>query len=268
MDDAEATARYREPVRIAALGALVLVLAGCGSMSSPFTRSDVSPAKKTEPRALASCAEGAQRRVESPRRALAAVVTVGATAYRAPGRDPIARFGRLNVNGVPTVLGVRAKRLDRRCVAQWYRVQLPMRPNGIVGWVRASEVELIPVTTRIEVDLSERRVTLYDRGRPVLSARAAIGSRATPTPTGRYYVNQRLVPRDPTGPFGPGAIGISAFSPVLTGWAQGGPIAIHGTNRPELIGGAVSNGCIRVHNAVLRRLFARALAGTPVAVSA
>ena len=170
MDDAEATARYREPVRIAALGALVLMLAGCGSMTSPFTRSDVSPAKKTEPRALASCAQGALRRVESPRRALAAVVAVRATAYRAPGQDPIARFGRLNVNGVPTVLAVRAKRLDRRCAAQWYRVQLPMRPNGIVGWVRASEVELAAVTTRIVVDLSERRIGPPDRVVEVLAA--------------------------------------------------------------------------------------------------
>jgi lipoprotein-anchoring transpeptidase ErfK/SrfK len=76
------------------------------------------------------------------------------------------------------------------------------------------------------------------------------------------------VPTDPTGPFGPGAIGISAFSEVLTGWTQGGPIAIHGTNRPDLIGQAVSNGCIRVRNDVLRRLFAAAISGTPVLVRA
>ena len=122
------------------------------------------------------------------------------------------------------------------------------------------------MTTRIEVDLSERRVTLFDRGRQVLTATAAIGSPQTPTPTGRYYVNQRLVPADTSGPFGPGAIGISAFSEVLTGWTQGGPIAIHGTNRPDLLGRAVSNGCIRVRNDLLRRLFDRTLAGTPVTV--
>ena len=208
------------------------------------------------------------RPVGTRTRSLAAVVTTRATAFRAPARGPFARFGRLNVNGVPTVLAVQAKRLDRDCRATWYRVQLPLRPNGVRGWVRASAVKLAPVTTRIEVDLSARRVTLYDRGRHVLSTTAAIGSGATPTPTGRYYVNQRLIPTDPSGPFGPGAIGISAFSPVLTGWAQGGPIAIHGTNRPELIGGAVSNGCIRIRNEVLQRLFERTLAGTPVLVTA
>jgi lipoprotein-anchoring transpeptidase ErfK/SrfK len=124
------------------------------------------------------------------------------------------------------------------------------------------------VRTRIVVDLSARRVTLFRAGRKVLATTAAVGSPATPTPTGRYYVNQRLVPTDPGGPFGPGAIGISAFSEVLTGWTQGGPVAIHGTNEPWLIGRAVSNGCIRVRNDDLRRLFKLAVAGTPVEIRA
>jgi lipoprotein-anchoring transpeptidase ErfK/SrfK len=66
--------------------------------------------------------------------------------------------------------------------------------------------------------------------------------------------------------YGPGAIGISAFSRVLTGWGQGGPIAIHGTDEPWSIGHAVSDGCIRVHNRVLRRIFRSTLAGTPVII--
>ncbi len=186
----------------------------------------------------------------------------------APGSHRIATFGAENVNGVPTVFAVLAKRVSAGCAPEWYRVQLPLKPNGLTGWVRARDVELAPVTTRIEVDLSDRRVTLFDRGRAVVTAEAAIGSPETPTPTGRYYVNQRLVPDDPSGPFGPGAIGISAFSEVLTGWTQGGPIAIHGTNRPDLIGRAVSNGCIRIRNDLLRRMFDGVLAGTPVTVSA
>ena len=96
----------------------------------------------------------------------------------------------------------------------------------------------------------------------------AVGSSATPTPTGSYYVNQRLIPTDTSGPFGPGAIGISAFSNVLTGWAQGGPIAIHGTNEPWSIGHAVSNGCIRLPNATLVQVFREAVAGTPVIIRA
>ena len=143
---------------------------------------------------------------------------------------------------------------------------LPLRPNGATGWVRASHVQLVRLRTRIVVDLSERRVSFYKRGRLVLTSTAAVGSSATPTPLGRYYVNQRLIPRDTSGPFGPGAIGISAFSDVLTGWTQGGPIAIHGTNEPWSIGRNVSNGCIRVRNDELRKLFAAAVLGTPVVI--
>jgi len=145
-------------------------------------------------------------------------------------------------------------------------VQLPQRPNGASGWVRAADVEIVPVHTRIVIDLSARRLTFHRDGKARLTTTAAVGSPATPTPTGRYYVNQRLVPRDTSGPFGPGAIGVSAFSNVLTGWTQGGPIAIHGTNEPSSIGHAASNGCVRVRNDILRRLFKVALAGTPVII--
>jgi lipoprotein-anchoring transpeptidase ErfK/SrfK len=107
---------------------------------------------------------------------------------------------------------------------------------------------------------------LFRRGKFVLGGRAAIGANATPTPLGRFYVNQRLVPTNPYGPFGVGAIGISAFSNVLTGWAQGGPVAIHGTNQPQLLGRQVSNGCIRIHNAVMRQMFRLAYSGTPVTI--
>jgi lipoprotein-anchoring transpeptidase ErfK/SrfK len=167
-----------------------------------------------------------------------------------------------------TVLGVRGRLVDHRCAATWYRVELPMRPNGATGWVRASAVRVGVVHTRIVVSLSERRLTLYRDGRPVLHAVAAVGGPSTPTPTGRFYVNQRLIAADPSGPWGPGAIGISAFSNVLTSWVQGGPIAIHGTNEPWSIGKAASHGCVRLDNAVLRRVFAAATAGTPVIIRA
>jgi hypothetical protein len=197
---------------------------------------------------------------------LAAVVGRRATAYRRPGRKPFATFGHLNQNDFPTVFRIVSAIRRSDCRATWYRVQLPIKPNGVEGFVRAGAVRLGSVHSRIVVQVSKRRLTLFRRGRPVLHTTVAVGSEATPTPVGSYYVNQRLVPTDPGGPFGPGAIGISAFSNVLTGWTQGGPIAIHGTNEPWSIGRAVSNGCIRVRNPVLRRLFAATPAGTPVVI--
>jgi lipoprotein-anchoring transpeptidase ErfK/SrfK len=200
--------------------------------------------------------------------AYAAYVRTTARAYRRPGRSPIARFRSRNQNGADMVFGVISAVRGANCRPVWYRVQLPTKPNGIVGYVRARDVRLRIVRSRIVVDLSDRRVTLYRNGRRVVSATVAVGTSATPTPLGRYYVNQRLIPSSPYGPFGVGAIGISAFSEVLTGWAQGGPVAIHGTNQPHLLGRAVSNGCIRVHNDAMRRMFRLARSGTPVLIKA
>jgi lipoprotein-anchoring transpeptidase ErfK/SrfK len=189
-------------------------------------------------------------------------------ALRRPNAGVIARFSRLNYNRLPMVFGVRGVVLDARCAPRWFRVQLPMKPNGIVGWVSASQVEIGTVRTRIEVDESARRLTLYENGRAVLVSHVAVGSPATPTPTGSFYVDQRLIPENPNGPYGPAAVGVSAFSNVLTGWTRGGPIGIHGTDAPWSIGHDVSNGCIRLPNSVVRRLFKLTFAGTPVIIHA
>jgi hypothetical protein len=244
--------------RLALLALLPLALAACGTAEQTSSVLAVHAQR---------CAPG-YRALASPKRAYAAVVRAHATAYRAPGGKRVADFGKVNVNDFPTVFGVVGKLVRADCEVAWLRAELPIKPNGATGWIRARDVDVWPVRTRILVDLSARRVTLFRAGRKVLAATAAIGAPATPTPTGRYYVNQRLVPTDPDGPFGPGAIGVSAFSEVLTGWTQGGPVAIHGTNEPWLIGRAVSNGCIRVRNDDLRKLFELAVAGTPVEIRA
>ena len=237
-----------------------LLAAGCGGARPVPPRSGV--AGKTAER----CDAATRTLTGSGSVAWAGYLRRPTTAFTRPGGAPISRFGLRNVNGVDMVFGVLAERVDTRCRATWLHVALPIRPNGATGWVRARNVVRRAVHTRITVDLSERRVRLYRNGRLVLTAPAAIGSAATPTPLGRYYVNQRLIPEDRSGPYGPGAVGISAFSPVLTGWTQGGPIAIHGTNEPWSIGHAVSNGCIRIPNAALRRVFPAAVSGTPVLI--
>jgi lipoprotein-anchoring transpeptidase ErfK/SrfK len=240
---------------------LLVVVAGCGGGGGT---QQARPAVKPKPQR--ACVAGDFHRLGSAKLAYAAIVRSRAVVSRSPAGRPFARFGRLNVNGVPTIFSARGVRVDARCRPAWYLVQIPKRPNGVTAWVPAAQVALARLRTRIVVDLSEKRVTLYRTGRRVLTTRAAIGSPATPTPTGSFYVNQRLIPRDKTGPFGPGAVGISAFSNVLTGWTQGGPIAIHGTNAPWSIGNAVSNGCVRIPNPMLRKLFAQALNGTPVLI--
>ncbi len=55
-------------------------------------------------------------------------------------------------------------------------------------------------------------------------------------------------------------MGVAAL--VLTG----GDYAIHGTNRPNSVGGFVSYGCIRMYNQDITRLFQEVAVGTPVYV--
>lgn len=55
---------------------------------------------------------------------------------------------------------------------------------------------------------------------------------------------------------------MGAAAMVLTG----GEYAIHGTNRPNSIGGFVSYGCIRMFNPDIMRLYQRVGVGTPVVV--
>jgi lipoprotein-anchoring transpeptidase ErfK/SrfK len=47
---------------------------------------------------------------------------------------------------------------------------------------------------------------------------------------------------------------------------RGGEYAIHGTDRPDLIGGFVSHGCIRMYNRDIAELYALVSVGTPVIV--
>jgi len=48
----------------------------------------------------------------------------------------------------------------------------------------------------------------------------------------------------------------------------GGEYAIHGTNRPNSVGGYVSYGCVRMYNQDISDLFERVTVGTPVVITA
>jgi lipoprotein-anchoring transpeptidase ErfK/SrfK len=240
------------------LASLVLLCATALAGASA-TAVSASPSK---PR----CRAGVLHPVGTPTAAFAAVARGETTTFKRPSGEKLATFARLNENGYPTTFSIVGAIVNASCGASWYRVKLPMRPNGITGYVRPGDVDVQKVTTRITIDLSRRELSLYRGRKRVLTTPVAVGSPATPTPVGRWYVNQRITTTDPNGPYGPAALGISAFSNVLTGWAQGGPIGIHGTNAPWSIGHAVSNGCIRVPNATLTRLFAATPGGTPVII--
>jgi len=262
-------------MRIAVVTLLALVLlAGCGGSghlrSEPGAAQPHRAAPLRVPRhslVRGSCDVASTIRATADR-SYAALVRGDAAIRTAPaGGRVLVRVARLDVNGYPTVLGVLGVRPARHgCRAAAYRVQLPTPPNGRSGWIDAGAVRVFAVRNRIVVDLSARRLTAYRAGAPALRVPVAVGASSTPTPTGRYVVDERWLLENANGPFGIAALGISAHSAVLRDWVQGGPIALHGTNEPWSIGRAASHGCVRLRNADMRRLLRLAPAGTPVVI--
>jgi len=181
-----------------------------------------------------------------------------------------ASFSRSTREGVPSVVVVPAEIRERDCRALWYRVRLAGRggARSESGYVRPGALAIFEVRTRVVVDLSRRRLTFFEDGRPVSSVPVAVGAPSTPTPRGRFFVVERIRVTDRDGPYGAAALALSAFSEKLTYWPEGGPVAIHGTNEPGSIGRAVSHGCVRLGAHDLQFLFSRIDLGTPVEIVA
>jgi len=144
----------------------------------------------------------------------------------------------------------------------WYHVSIPMRPNGTYGWIPAGTVSLAPTQGQIVVHRSSRTIDLFWQGKHVYHAKVAVGAPGMETPVGHFYVAARFVPYE--DPFlGVFAVETSAYS-RLTEWPGGGVVGIHGTSMPQLLGQAVSHGCVRVANSTAVQLRKYAPLGTPI----
>ena len=135
------------------------------------------------------------------------------------------------------------------------------------GWVPAETLGRRRHTNRrIVIDRARTRMTVLEAGEVVFATRVAVGAPGSPTPAGRTYLRERVVPPHPGGAYGVLAFGLSSYSPRKTGWPGGGQVGIHGTNQPGLIPGRISNGCVRLTNAAIRRLDRLTGVGTPVLI--
>ena len=148
----------------------------------------------------------------------------------------------------------------------WVRVRLAVLPNGTTGWVpRRALGPYRGVWTHLVVNRARMTATLRRQGKVIFRAPVGVGRSYLPTPRGEFYVRMKLAGfSDPM--YGPIAFGTSGRAPNLTGWPGGGFIGIHGTNKPELLPGAVSHGCIRMKNPDILRLAKLMPVGTPVTV--
>lgn len=178
---------------------------------------------------------------------------------------PDGRVTRVLAN--PTVENAVLNTLVLARHGDWLRVQLPVRPNGTTGWVRAADMAPYEVPYRIVVQLCRHRLTLFKGGKEVWAQPVAIGAPGTPTPKGAFYVDF-ITPMRASGAYGPYLVSVAGFSNVLNQFGKNGigQIGIHGTNRPSSIGTSASHGCVRLRNDNLRALVKVVPEGTPVLI--
>ena len=170
------------------------------------------------------------------------------------------------ITGGRTILPVIARATRGR--AHWLKVRIPGRPNGGNGWIAKRGTVVRTTSWSVVVRTSRRRVLVYRLGRLVRSFPAVVGKPSTPTPHGRFFVEEsvRMLPGSAGAPF---ALALSARSDVLQEF-EGGPgqIAIHGVaNLGGTPGTAVSHGCVRLANRSISWLAARIAPGVPVAIT-
>lgn len=136
-----------------------------------------------------------------------------------------------------------------------YRVLLPIRPNGSLGWVHKNDVDVLRHNQAIRVDLDNFTITVFDHEQEVLSTTIGVARENAPTPLGRYYTTEIIRPTTPDSVYGAFAYGLSGYSDTFVSFNGGpGQLGIHGTNDPSTIGTNVSAGCVRLTNEDITRM--------------
>ncbi len=130
--------------------------------------------------------------------------------------------------------------------------------------VQRAEVKLV-------VDLSDRQVLVYRNTAAVARYPLAVGQSGWETPTGSFQINRmqrnpawqhpitgEVIPPGVNNPLGNHWIGFTHNGKTEIGF--------HGTYQEDLIGQAVSHGCLRMRNQDVEALYRQVALGTPVLV--
>jgi lipoprotein-anchoring transpeptidase ErfK/SrfK len=124
---------------------------------------------------------------------------------------------------------------------------------------------------QLVVDLSDRRVYVYSKDTVIASYPIGVGKRGWETPTGSFQILHKQ--RDPIWqhPITGKVFSSGTDSPLgdrwIGFWTDGrNQIGFHGTPDDEVIGSAISHGCLRMRNPDVRLLYKQVSLGTPVEV--
>jgi hypothetical protein len=238
-------------VRRAAAGlAFAILLAGCGGGGAP--RRLATPWRLHAPRLAVPA--------PPPAGVLRALVVRPTALRAAPGGRMLGWVGLRTGYGTRRALPILASR------GSWIAVRVAELPNARPGWIRASAAVVQAVRWSLVADLSARTLTVRHAGRVVARYRVSIGAAATPTPTGRFGVTDRLRVA-PDSPYGYGILALSGHQPHLpTGWSGGDRLAVHGTPDETTIGDADTNGCLHASTRAMKALLREIPIGTTLTV--
>jgi len=175
----------------------------------------------------------------------------------------VARVGAVTPFGSRTALAIAGRR------GRWLAVSAAGVGRNRLVWVDADAGGLRYSRTRLEVDvdLSERTLTVRRDRAVVRRIGVGVGAAASPTPTGDFAVTDKLEGNRFSAAYGCCILALSAVQPNLpAGWSGGNRVAIHGTLSPSDFGRAVSAGCVHAPDADLRYLIRIVPLGTPVVI--
>lgn len=127
-----------------------------------------------------------------------------------------------------------------------------------------------PLGSSLVVDKSKHSLTYYTFQIPVRTFPVTVGKSDAETPVGTYpvvmlvknpwYLKLNIPGGDPKNPLGTRWIGLEVPG------TDGSRYGIHGTNRPDLIGKSLSEGCIRMRNEDVNWLYRYVRVGTWVTI--
>ncbi len=149
-------------------------------------------------------------------------------------------------------------------------------PKGLWSQASAQQVpsasdRLADGKTQVVVDLSDRRTYVYAGDEVIASYPIAVGKKGWETPTGSFQViHMRHYPiwRHPiTGKVFQAGTDSPLGDRWIGFWSDGrNEIGFHGTPDIDLVGTAVSHGCLRMRNSDVRMLYEQVSIGTEVVV--
>jgi antitoxin (DNA-binding transcriptional repressor) of toxin-antitoxin stability system len=174
----------------------------------------------------------------------------------------VARLGPRTEFGTQQTLAV----LERE--DGWLGVSTTALPNERRGWIDPLAERLTFARTPIELraDLSARTLSAVAGSQVLHRSKVTIGGPASPTPTGRFAVTDKLRGADFGSYYGCCILAISGRQTKLPpGWQGGDLLAIHG-GPSWAIGGRLSAGCLHATESDLRWLMRRVPLGTPVTI--